>query len=338
MRMAPVPSMSEIPLILDALQAASGRAVALATLVEVEGSSYRSPGARLLLLPDGTRLGSISGGCLEQDIALRAQAVLASGRSEVVAYDTTVENDLVWGVGTGCQGVVRVFIERLPAERPRWVAALAGNLAARRGTALAVAHGGAHPPGTMLAAELAADSAAGVFRETIPAPPALLICGAGDDAQPLVRLAKETGWHVTVADSREAYATAARFPLADSLVVTPAARLAESWQADDRTFVVVMTHRYAEDLELLRVLLPLPLVYLGVLGPRQRTDRLLAALRRSGFESDAAGRARLHAPVGLDLGGRGPEWVAVSILAELQCRLFGRTPGHLCDRAGAIHA
>ncbi|MBI2517236.1 MAG: XdhC family protein [Opitutae bacterium] len=329
--------MPELSRILAALAAAPGQPAALATLVGVEGSSYRRPGARLLLLADGTRLGSISGGCLEDDVVLRAQRVLATGRPELATYDTTAENDLVWGVGTGCQGVVRIFLEPIPVIRPPWIKVLAENLRARRDTALVVVHGGDQPTGTQLAAGEPTPSDGAVFRETIFAPPAVFIFGAGDDAQTLVRLAKDTGWHVTVADSRPAYAMAARFPLADAVVAAPAAQLTDVLPLDARSFAVMMTHRYSDDLLLLRALLPLPLPYLGVLGPRKRTDRLLAELQRNGLVVVDAMRARLHAPVGLDLGGRTPEEVALSILAEMHCRRENRLPGHLRDRPGPIH-
>ena len=130
--------MTEISRILAALESTAGKSAALATLVKVEGSSYRRPGARLLLLPDGTRIGSISGGCLEEDVLERARRVLATGNSELAVYDTTAENDLVWGVGLGCQGVVRIFIERLQPSRLTWVEALRAGLHERRDTALCV--------------------------------------------------------------------------------------------------------------------------------------------------------------------------------------------------------
>lgn len=329
--------MTEIARILAALAAAPAQPAALATLVGVEGSSYRRPGARLLLLADGTRLGSISGGCLEDDIVLRAQRVLATGRPETAVYDTTEENDVVWGTGTGCQGVVRIFLEPIPTARPPWIEALAGNLRARRDTTLVVNHDAASPGGTQLTGDGPVPAGAKMFCEIINAPPAVFIFGAGDDAQPLVRLAKETGWHVTVADSRPAYATTARFPSADAVRAAPAAQLAAALPLDERSFVVVMTHRYADDRLLLHALLPRPLAYLGLLGPRKRTDRLLAELPRAGLVPDDAMRARLHAPVGLDLDGHTPEEVALSILAEMHCRREGRPPAHLRDRPGPIH-
>jgi xanthine/CO dehydrogenase XdhC/CoxF family maturation factor len=315
---------------LSALAAAAGQPAALATLVQVEGSSYRRPGARLLLLPDGTRLGSISGGCLEEDILERARRVLASGRPELAVYDTTAENDLVWGTGLGCQGVVRIFLEEIPVLRPGWIATLLANLTARRETALQVDYAGPSPHGTQLAG--AGATGGGMFFETVPAPPALLLCGAGDDAQPLARLAKENGWHITVADTRSAYANAGRFPGVDRIIAAPLSEIAASLRVDARTFAVVMTHRYGDDREFLRALLPQEIPYLGQLGPRSRTDRLLAELAPA-----PAQLTKLHAPVGLDLGGSTPETVALAILAEMQARLAGRSAGFLRDRPGPIH-
>lgn len=322
--------MPEITRILAALDSAAGQPAALATLVKVEGSSYRRPGARLLLLPDDARLGSISGGCLEEDVMERARRVLVSGKPELAVYDTTAENDLVWGVGLGCQGVVRILIERIPAERPAWIAALRANQHARRDTALVV---GAN--GTRLASGAA--PAADEFHETIPAPPALIICGAGDDARPLATMAKQTGWHITVADARPAYASAARFPDADAILSAPIPELVAKLRFDARTFAVVMTHRYADDREFLSALLPRDFAYLGQLGPHTRTDRMLNELKADGLALNGAALAKLHAPIGLDLGGTTPETVALAILAELETRLNGRTPGHLRDRPGPIH-
>lgn len=322
--------MPEISRILAALDSAAGQPAALATLVKVEGSSYRRPGARLLLLPNGTRLGSISGGCLEEDVMERARRVLASGSPELAVYDTTAENDLVWGVGLGCQGVVRVLLERIPAARPTWIAALRANLHERRDTSLIV-----NQAGTRLAGDTAV--ANGDFHETIPAPPALLICGAGDDARPLAQMAKNTGWHVTVVDARGAYASLERFPEADKVLAAPIPTIIAQLRLDARTFAVVMTHRYADDRDFLRALLPRDFAYLGQLGPRVRTDRILNELKADGLALTDAALAKLHAPVGLDLGGSTPETVALAIVAELETRLNGRAPGHLRDRPGPIH-
>jgi xanthine dehydrogenase accessory factor len=341
----------EIDAILAALAGAPSQPAALATLVTVEGSSYRRPGARLLLLRDGSCVGSISGGCLEEDIRLRAERVLATGTPEVVTYDTSAENDLVWGVGLGCRGVVQVLIERIPAERPSWLRALADNRAVNRVTSLAVvyapsrkdaagraASGQFRPSGTQLAETFSHESAHdGIFFEMIAASPQLVVFGAGNDARPLVRMAKEVGWRVLVVDARAAYATPERFPEADDVLAMSAAECDGKLPLAADTYVVVMTHRYTEDVKLLAMLLARPLAYLGVLGPRKRTDRILAQLAGEGVVPLAETRERLCAPVGLDLGGSTPETVALCIVAELQCALSGREPIHLRDRAAPIH-
>lgn len=338
--MSNVTSVIEIDAILAALASAPEQTAALATLVAVEGSSYRRPGARLLMLDDDTRIGSISGGCLEEDIQLRARRVLSSGKSETAIYDTTNENDLVWGVGLGCRGVVQIFIEQIPQNRPAWISVLAENRRMNRATYLAVVYqrNTAGFSGTQLVEALThSTSTTGIFLETITALPQLVVFGAGDDAQPVVRLAKETGWRVTVVDSRAAYATPARFPQADTVMVASTEECATVLALDDNTRVVVMTHRFAEDVKLLAMLLTKRLAYLGVLGPRKRTDRVLTQLREEGFVPQPETLESLCAPVGLDLGATTPETIALSIAAELQCSLTGRTPIHLRDRAAPIH-
>ena len=319
----------------------------LATLVAVAGSSYRRPGARLVVTATGQRLGSISGGCLEEDVLARAQRVATTGRPELVTYDTSSENDLVWGVGLGCHGVVEVLLEPIPSPAPGWMATLSANLAARRPTELAVVWRNPSsaqplPLGTRLAAELPFGPAAtpaevAVFRETIHPPPSLLIFGAGDDAQPLAALAAQLGWHVNVADPRAAFATAARFPTADRLVVAPAAELVAHVAPEPAALAVVMTHHYVHDAPVLRDLLPLDLAYLGLLGPKKRADRILADLARESAAPTAAQLARLHAPVGLDLGAEKPAEVALAILAEMQAALTRRDARPLRDRTRPIH-
>ena len=328
--------MKELQAILRVLLSPAAGASVLATLATVEGSSDRRPGARLLLTADGRRLGSISGGCLEEDILVRARNVLATGIAESVVYDTTSENDLVWGVGLGCHGVVRVVLEKLP-PRPAWAVALAENFAARRPALLAVTHLAATdtPLGTRLSGEPTTD--AGTFFDRIRPPTALAIFGAGDDAQPLARLAHELGWQVTVADPRAAFATAERFPEAQTLAVAPSGDLVGRVAPDADTLVVVMTHHYVHDVPLLRALLPRPLAYLGLLGPKKRAERILADLARDGLAITAEMRARLHAPVGLDLGADSPEQVALAIVAEMQAVLARRDARPLRERTRPIH-
>jgi len=327
--------MTELASILAALEGGAGQPAALATLVSVQGSSYRRPGARALGLPGGRKVGSISGGCLEEDVALRLQGVLESGIPRIVTYDTTEESDLVWGVGLGCQGVVQVLLEPIPVSRPRWIGVLAANLREGRATELAVTYGGvpAERWGTALRDEAEFLGRDGNFAERVEPPPRLILFGAGDDAIPLARMARQVGWRVTVVDSRPAFAARARFPEADAVVVAAAGTIDEHVEMDAGSFVVVMSHRFAEDLNLLKVLLGRPLAYLGLLGSRPRAERLLARLNEDKIPIDPATLRRLFAPVGLDL----PETIAVSILAEMQCRLTGRDPKPLRERTAAIH-
>ena len=311
----------------------------LATLVTVAGSSYRRPGARLLLTPGGERVGSISGGCLEEDVLGRARRVAAPGLAELATYDTTAENDLVWGVGLGCHGVVQILLEPL-APAPAWAAALAVNLMTHRPTPLAVVWRSADAAdlGTRLEASqpgLRPDD--GVFLDVVAPPVHLAIFGAGDDAQPLARFADGLGWRVTIADPRAEFATPARFPTAATRIVAPAEQLVARAALPADAVAVVMTHRYVHDVPVLHALLARPPAFIGLLGPKQRADRILADLTDGGFVVEAGARARLHAPVGLDLGGNTPEEVALSIVAEIRAVLSGRDARPLRERRAPIH-
>ena len=331
--------MKELQEILTLLDASAPAGAILVTLVGVEGSSYRRPGARMLLTSEGRRIGSISGGCLEDDIIAQAGSVQGSGRAKVVTYDTTSENDLVWGVGLGCHGVVHLLIEELP-PRPEWVDVLRRNIRERVTTELAVVWQG--PEGVRLGTSLAKDippqPGLNVFRQTVRPPPPLVIFGAGDDARPLVRFAKELGWQVAVVDARPAFATPARFPEADSTVVARPEEAVARINPEADSVVIVMTHHYHHDAPLLRALLPRPLAYLGLLGPRKRTEKILADLQADGLAISPEMRARLHSPVGLDLGADNPEEIALSILAEIQAGLAGRDARPLRERTLPIHA
>lgn len=330
--------MKELPAIIAEMVGPQATGGVLATLVAATGSSYRRPGARLWVDPMGRRTGSISGGCLEEDVLARAAKVQAAGTPEAVVYDTTSENDLIWGVGLGCHGIVRVLLEPVPPRAP-WALALAENLRRRRPTELSVVHGGDPVTawGTRLAAPGDCADPDRLFADRIEPPPALAIFGAGDDAQPLARLAKELGWRVVVGDPRPAFATTERFPTADCIVTAPAGELVAAIKPDRRTLVAVMTHHYIYDVPLLQALLPQPLPYLGLLGPRKRAEKILADLAAGGLAITPDMRTRLHAPIGLDLGADAPEQVALAMLAEMQAVMGNRDGRPLRDRKGPIH-
>lgn len=359
---------------------AQGKSAVLATVVSTEGSSYRLPGARMLIADGAWVAGSVSGGCLEGDVVLRAREVLARNAATVVTYDTTDDEDIVFGVGLGCRGIIHVLIEPVtpkPAD-PDFVDFIRDCLERRQtGTVATVVrversftarpasrlvHNGKDSPRTDIpdgelklaigahinridAARVSGlitfdlpRGRAEVFVEAIRPPRPFIVFGAGHDAIPVARLAKEQGWHVTVVDHRAAYATRERFPLADEAIVSSPEEIAARLALDRETVALVMTHNYLRDLKLLEILLPSPVSYLGLLGPKKRADELLADLEEQGLCITREQRQRFYAPVGLDLGTEGPDGVALSILAEIQAVVANRAPTHLRDRQGAIHA
>ena len=351
---------------------------ALATVIEVRGSTYRRPGARMLMTEGSHMVGSISGGCLEADVFERAGQVMASGDPVVVKYDTTSGDDIVWGLGLGCNGLVRVFIERLTQEsklnsitflaecfRRRQMGVLAtvvsveGQVQEKVGTRLMLSQDGnaiSHIENSELSASILNDAQealrnslstlklyqlptgnAEVFIEVIQPPVPLVIFGAGHDAIPVARFASELGWHVTVVDSRQSYATKDRFSLTDAVVLSRPESILEHVLVDHRTVAVVMTHNYLYDREILRTLLPFPLRYLGLLGPKSRTERLLQELQEEGITPTPEQLHRLYGPIGLDIGADTPDEIALAIVAEIQAVIANRSGGLLRDRRGPIH-
>jgi xanthine dehydrogenase accessory factor len=366
--------------------AAAGDAATLATVVRVAGSSYRLPGARMLVDAAGRRTGSVSGGCLESDVARRGRLLTPERPAVVVRYDATDDGsgqDAAWGFALGCNGSIDVMIERLEpdpdtgglavvrqwlSERRRGamlhVFQVDGDLDVSPGARLAIADDGvvaadsaglADRFATMRsdAAECIAggesstvvyDAAGGrmhVLVEAVVPPVPLVIFGGGHDALPLVAVAKGLGWHVTVCDRRPSHARPDRFPLADAVVAASAAGdpadLAARVPLSPDTVAIVMTHHYPEDHALLRLLLASKARYVGLLGPRARADRMLLDGSAHGEPFTPQQLDRLHAPLGLDLGGDGAEAVALSAVAEILATLNGRPGGPLRDRNGPIH-
>jgi xanthine/CO dehydrogenase XdhC/CoxF family maturation factor len=301
---------------LTAALAASGSGAVLATLVRVDGSAYRGPGARMVVRADGTTAGAISGGCLEKDVAAHAEQVRAARRARLVTYDLTTDDDKPWGLGMGCDAVLDVLLEPCPAM-PDWLNQLR-DAEARRVTVVLSTRFGDEPLGerALRAARNGERTRAegGVLYECLEPPIALLACGDGPDATPLLSLAAQLGWHARAVRKDEALGA-----------------------IDPRTAAIVMTHNYARDLELLVALLLSPAGYVGVLGPRGRTERLLADLAARGVRPTTAQLARLHAPVGLDIGADTPEEVALAIAAEVRAAFARRGGGPLQQRKGPIH-
>ncbi|MFY2762902.1 XdhC family protein [Arenimonas sp. MALMAid1274] len=320
---------------------ADGRRFALALVTDTEGSTYRKPGALALVTDAGERLGTLSGGCLEPALDQLARDTLASGRIGMAMFDTRSEDDLVFGSGSGCRGRMRVLAWPIgPEPRPLFDALVSayrdgvplelalivegedagrglawrnGDAAPAKGDALALSLRGAPDglhtwEGTVFA------------RLCVDAPPRLLLLGAGPEAPPLLQLARTLGWFTSVADHRPALLDATRLADADRRrEARPSETLAA--EVDDADAVLVMTHLASTDLEALRVLARHEVPYIGLLGPPGRRDELLAELS---FKDREVLRPRLHAPVGLPLGGEGPESIALAITADLQ-RHFNAT-------------
>jgi xanthine dehydrogenase accessory factor len=366
---------SEIGDVLSAIEAlsAKGERMALATIVAVRGSTYRRPGARLLVPEEGSPVGNISGGCLEGDVADMARVVMDEGRARLAGWDLTADDDAAWGLGLGCNGAIEVFIE--PAEKAAEVAgALRAALEEERPisvvTVVESSRTGVEPGARLVVrpdgtsdgslgdatVDTIAEEAAqallreersevralveGVraFVEVLDPPIRLVVCGAGHDAIPLVRAASVLGWNVTVVDDRPAFLTHARFPEAAAFVpLDEPGGAAKAAGVDERTFAVVMTHNFLRDKEYIRSLLGSPAAYIGMLGPGARTERLLMELRDEGVEGADGDRERIHGPAGLDLGGEGPEEIAQAIVGEIVAVKRRRAGGFLRDRPGPIH-
>ena len=353
---------------------------ALATLVKVEGSAYRRPGGRMLITSDGQQIGTISGGCLESDVKERSLLVLETGIPSLVKYDTTSEDDLVWGLGLGCQGVAYVLIERLNIEQLNALNVIEQCLSTRQAGAVATVFNSEAKPKNVERILLYPDNSvvssienpkleevvekdirsvarqkkslsqsyvltegiAEVFLEVIIPPINLVIFGAGFDALPVVHFAKELGWYVTVIDPQARIQTKERFkcdreaqPKAVRVILNSTKEACDQIEFDNQTVAVAMSHNYLYDLEFLQTLSTISLKYLGILGPKKRTNRLLLDLKSEGYIFPA--EQELYSPVGLDIGADNPEEIAISIIAEIQAVIKNREAGFLKDRNAPIH-
>jgi xanthine/CO dehydrogenase XdhC/CoxF family maturation factor len=336
---------------------AAGRVLAVGVLVDTAGSTYRKPGALILIASDGEYAGLISGGCLEGDLREHARKVIANGTPRTVRYDTRTSEDLIWGLGLGCEGAMQVLLLPAgPANAWQPLAHLSAALQAHEATAIGVIAESSHPevqigtlvlpagadasapvPPSLEAPEVqerlrraAAEGKTGwleqsawkLFVMPLALPPRILLLGAGPDALPVVDFAVRLNWKVTLVDHRAAYAVPARFPGAERVVHGGPESLSAELDLTRFTAAVVMSHHLRSDLAYLRVLAAGAIPYVGLLGPAMRRERMLEDL---GDEARSL-QGRLHAPVGLRLGGRSPESIALAIVAELHAFIHGSTP------------
>ena len=385
--------MSELRAVARELVRASQRneSVVLASVVRTEGSSYRAVGARMLVREDNTAVGLLSSGCLEGKILERATRVRSTGVAEAMTYDGRSDDELLWGLGTGCNGLVEMLIERRTAEGAGALGALfALALDDVRPSVIATVVRASGPGAPGVGARVRVSAPANVTRdgdwgqsallnaviadargeqvsvrrgmtleyvivpsrgcastETVSAQLSfehvapeieLCICGSGPDAVPVARLASALGWGVTVIDPRPvALIPQARFGDARVVECAHSESLGEVISPTPRMAAIVMSHNYERDLDYLGALAGTDAAYIGVLGPRARTDRLLRDLETRGRAMRDQMLTKLHAPIGLDIGGDGAESIALSMVAEISAVMHGRSGSHLREGGATIH-
>src|SRR6266571_3378957 len=296
---------------------AEGDPVAIATVVETWGSSPRPLGSKMLVTRSGKMAGSVSNGCIEGAGCEEAQKVLKSGTPKVAAFG--VADDVAFEVGLACGGHIEVFVQPLGRAHRQLVGILNRNESATLRTNLSTGEAEL-VTGTPSGTELARRDG-DVFVEPFRRPAQLVIVGAIHIAIPLHRLAKLMGYRVTVVDARAKFATKERFPDADELIVGWPDEAMSRLTLDSSTYVVILTHDPKFDLPALRAVLGKDVGYIGAIGSRKTNENRFASLRSEGFTDEQI--ARVHGPIGLDLGGRGAEETALGILAEITAVRFG---------------
>ena len=297
----------------------AGEEIALATVVETWGSSPRPLGSKMVVTRSGKMAGSVSNGCIEGAVFEEAQKVLKSGQSKIAAFG--VADDVAFEVGLACGGHIEVFLQPLGPVHEQLIAMLERDVPATLRTNLVTGEAeladGA-PSGSELARREGNE-----FVEPFRRPAHLIIIGAIHIAIPLHRLAKLMGYRVTIVDARAKFATKERFPEADELIVAwPDEALARLY-IDNSSYVVILTHDPKFDLPALRSVLGKEAGYVGAIGSRKTNQNRFDALRAEGFTEEQL--ARVHGPIGLDLGSRGAEETALGILAEITATRYGGT-------------
>ncbi len=351
---------------------------ALATVVSLDGSSYRRPGARMLVTEEGRMTGAISGGCLEGDALRKALLVMSQQQAKLVTYDTNDEEDLTLGVQLGCNGIIHILLEpvnpnnsfnpiellkKLNAKRQKSVLVTLFNLENKNGkqpgTSLLLEEDGSisgDPEDLLLKKAVLADaerafsrqqSLSGKYKsanqnysafiEYIPPAVSIVIVGAGNDALPMLAMADVLGWEASIVDGRVTHATAERFTAACQVLVSRPEKVLEQIHIDEQTAFVLMTHNYNYDLALLSELLKTNAVYIGVLGPRKKLDRMLHEIQSGGQNLSREKLSRVYGPVGLDIGAETPEEIALSVIAEIETVLRGKSGQSLRGKGEVIH-
>jgi xanthine/CO dehydrogenase XdhC/CoxF family maturation factor len=351
-----------------------GKKVALATVVQVDGSAYRRPGARMLVSEDGELTGAISGGCLEGDALRKAQTVIFQQKSMLVTYDTTDEDDQKFGVGLGCNGIIHVLIEPIdyhntinPIELLK--IAISDRVSCRLITVFSVKYSKQEQVGTKVllkenqvigdkksldsslwkninAEVQTSDSSQHIIRrytdlddiqvfiEAIKPAIRILLFGAGNDTIPLAKIAEILGLEVILIDGRKNLATSARFPSAMQIITGAGDEVVQQLETDKNSAALLMTHNFEYEVQVLEQLLRLDLPYIGILGPKKKSEKLIERLEKKGM---TVNQASIYSPMGLDIGAEGSEEIALSILAEVKAVLAKKPATFLRNKTGPIH-
>jgi xanthine/CO dehydrogenase XdhC/CoxF family maturation factor len=341
-----------IPALLDFYHAHRNEdSLVLATIVETEGSTYRKPGAMMLISREGNFEGMISGGCLEGDLLHHADKVFETGMPAFVTYDMHADDELVWGLGLGCDGVIHLMLQRLKKDDGfGFLEQLNASHRAGDGgvLALVVKSGEPLPCGafgffdrsnisvgeatltqylrdvcspwpTWRTRRETLDAGAGtlsIIKINMPASTRVLICGAGPDAVPVARMLSELDWQVGIVDHREAFAREDRFPVGCHVTLTRPRQLDETVGLAGVDAVVIMSHHLENDCEYLKAVSRHDIPYIGVLGPKARRERLCEMAGCSG--------RKVYGPVGLDIGAELPAAIALSLVSEIHAVLNHR--------------
>lgn len=345
----------------------------LATVVGVDGSSYRRPGARMLVTDDSKITGAISGGCLEGDALEKALFAMATGENKLITYDSTGEDDIQFGLHLGCNGVVHILFEPIKKEDPQNPIELLRLISEGGEEAVLVTLFSLKKiqPGTRLlwsknkmsgtVTEPVSDSlresvefafvekhssftdieveqtTCTAFVEYIERPVSVVIAGAGNDVQPLVEIASMLGWSVMVADGRFHYAVPERFPKATKVSYSKFEDILSQVKTDHQTVFLLMSHNYNYDLGFLTQILEQEFGYIGLLGPAQKRERMLSDLRDQGIQLNEEQLSKIHGPTGLDIGAEHSTEIALSIIAEVKAFLSGRSGSSLKLKKEPIH-
>jgi xanthine dehydrogenase accessory factor len=353
---------------------ATGKKTALATVLKVEGSSYRQPGARMLVTEDGLLTGAISGGCLEGDALRKALLSIHQQQNKIITYNTSNENDSEVGLQLGCNGIVHILFEyindeagnnpikllqQLELERKDAVVATIFSLkrqATQPGTILfyrqneAPIYGNNCIPDiledvkealdtkTTLIKKLHDDQENEVLADYIHPPVSLIIVGAGNDVQPLVKMASLLGWEITIGEGRATHATKKRFPEAKQIFVVKPEQLLENIIIDEQTYFVLITHNYKYDLAVLKLLIKTNCNYIGILGPKTKLNRMLDDLNNEAIQLSEKKLDSIYGPIGLDLGAETSEEIALSIVAEIKAVMSGKKGSSLKYKTEKIHS